>query len=295
MAKDPKFAASVIIPTYNRQDMLYQNLQSLKASTISKDDFEIIVVDDGSSDGTLDVVRNFTDSCQIRYVYQEDRGYRAGRARNLGIELAEGEVCILLDCGIVVSNGFVQAHVDAHAKPNSVVLGYLYGFSNTDDHAEELEAALAEMDLADVDKTIDKLRRTGRFPDLRESVYAACDDNMSALPVPWSIAWSGNISVRRDRLGDRFRFDENYRTWGAEDIDFSLTLFKSGAELSICRAACGIHLPHSKSHEVNSRSSRPNKIYLHEKFGLPETKLLIDIQSWELNDYLMRQAAANVA
>jgi glycosyltransferase involved in cell wall biosynthesis len=295
MARDHKFAASVIIPTYNRQDMLYQNLQSLKASTISKDDFEIIVVDDGSSDNTLDVVRNFTDSCQIRYVYQEDRGYRAGRARNLGIELAEGEVCILLDCGIVVSQGFVQAHIDAHSKPNSVVLGYLYGFSNTNDYAEELDAALAAVDLTDVDGTIDKLRKTGRFPDLRERTYTACGDQMSALPVPWSIAWSGNISVRRDRLGDRFRFDENYKTWGAEDIDFSLTLFESGAEFSICRAACGIHLPHSKSHEVNSRSSRPNKIYLHGKFGRPETKLLIDIQSWELNEFLMRERTVSVA
>lgn len=294
MVRETKFAASVIIPTYNRQEMLYQNLQSLKASSISKDDFEIIVVDDGSSDNTLDVVRNFTDSCQIRYVYQQDSGYRAGRARNLGIELSEGAVCILLDCGIVVSQGFVQAHIDAHAKPNSVVLGYLYGFSNTDDHAEELDAAIAEMNLADVDRTIDKLRETGRFPDLREATYAACADNMSALPVPWSIAWSGNISVRRDRLGDRFRFDENYRTWGAEDIDFSLTLFESGAQFSICRDACGIHLPHSKSHEVNSRSSRPNKIYLHSKFKRPETELLIDIQSWELNAHLMRQAA-NVA
>ncbi|MGO4840607.1 hypothetical protein AB4144_50995, partial [Rhizobiaceae sp. 2RAB30] len=150
-------------------------------------------------------------------------------------------------------------------------------------------------DLDDVDGTIDKLRHSGRFPDLRETNYAACNDVMMALPVPWAIAWSGNISVRRDRLGDRFRFDENYRTWGAEDIDFSLSLFESGAEFSICRAACGIHLPHPKSHEVNSRSSRPNKIYLHKKFGRSETEHLIDVQSWELNAFLTNKRTANVA
>ncbi|TPK80969.1 glycosyltransferase [Mesorhizobium sp. B2-4-13] len=295
MSRSPKFAASVIIPTYNREEMLYQNLRSLQASNIPKDDFEIIVVDDGSSDNTLDVVRNFTGGPQIRYVYQQDNGYRAGRARNLGIELAEGEVCILLDCGIVVSQGFVKAHIGAHAKPNQVVLGYLYGFSNTDDHAEELQAAIDALDLNDVDGTIGRLRETGRFSDLREKNYAACNDVMMDLPVPWAIAWSGNISVRREKLGDRFRFDENYRTWGAEDIDFSLSLFESGAEFSICRAACGIHLPHPKSHEVNSRSSRPNKIYLHSKFGRPETQHLIDVQSWELNAFLMNKRAASAA
>ena len=292
MSREPKFAASVIIPTYNREEMLYKNLRSLQASNVPKDDFEIIVVDDGSSDNTLDIVRSFTGGCQIRYVYQQDNGYQAGRARNLGIELAEGEVCILLDCGIVVSQGFVKAHIDAHAAPNAVVLGYLYGFSNTDDHADELQAAIDTLDLDDVDDTIDRLRQTGRFPDLREKTYASCNDVMMNLPVPWAIAWSGNISVRRERLGDRFRFDENYRTWGAEDIDFSLSLFESGAQFSICRAACGIHLPHSKSHEVNSRSSRPNKIYLHGKFGKPETQHLIDVQSWELNAFLMNQSSA---
>ena len=294
MARDSKFAASVIIPTYNRRNMLHQNLESLRASTVSKNDFEIIVVDDGSSDDSLEVVRNFSDSCQIRYVYQEDRGYRLSRARNLGIELAEGEVCILLDCGIVVSSGFVQAHIDAHKKPSAYVLGYLYGFSNNDDNDDALNDALATLDLADVDGMIAKLKGMGQFPDLREGIYATVGDDMSKLPAPWSIAWGANLSVRRDVLGDRFRFDENYQTWGAEDLDFALAMFENGARFSVCRAATGIHVPHPKSHVVNSTSSRPNKIYLHSKFNRPETELLIDIQSWELNAHLMRQAA-NVA
>lgn len=287
MIRKTKFAASVIVPTYNRRDMLLQNLESLAASDMPKDGFEIIVVDDGSSDGTFEAVRDFRGGCQIRYVYQEDQGYRTGRARNLGIELAEGEVCVFLDCGIVVSRGFVRAHAEAHRKPNRVVLGYLYGFTNTGDNGEDLAAILdSRLDTADVDSTIEALRATGRQDDMREPIYANCGDRMMDLPAPWAIGWGGNISVRRDMLGDDIRFDENYRTWGAEDIDFSLTLYEAGAQFAIDRAASGIHLPHPKSHEVNSRSSRPNKIYLHYKFNRPETALLIDVQSWNLNHAL---------
>src|SRR5689334_11610901 len=189
MAQSYKFAASVIIPTYNRKDILESSLRSLRASNMPKDAFEIIVVDDGSSDDSFEVVRAFTDSCQIRYVYQEDKGFRLSRARNQGIALAEGEVCIFIDCGIIVSNGFVQAHVDAHRIPNRQVIGYLYGFSNTNDYAEELERVLeAELDLDHVDKLIAKFRANKQFPDLRENIYGVHGDTLMKLPVPWSIA-----------------------------------------------------------------------------------------------------------
>ncbi|WP_372424299.1 glycosyltransferase [Salinarimonas chemoclinalis] len=293
MAGAHRFAASVIIPTYQRRDMLVANLRSLLASDMAPDAFEIIVADDGSSDGSFEAVREIsqaeTGTRQIRYVHQQDEGYRTGRARNLGIALAEGEVCIFLDCGIVVSQGFVRGHVEAHAEPNRVVLGYLYGFTNTGDNGEALAHVLDEsLDLADVDATLARLRALGTYPDMREPIYAGCGDRLADLPAPWAIGWGGNISVRRETLGERIRFDEAYRTWGAEDIDFSLALHEAGATFALARAGAGIHLPHPKSHEVNARSSRPNKIYLNEKFKRPETALLIDVQSWDLNDALMR-------
>lgn len=295
MRKSNKFAATVIIPTYNRSEMLAQNLRSLRASNMPSDEFEIIVVDDGSSDDTFEVVRRFEADCQIRYVYQEDQGYRTGRARNMGVELSEGKICIFLDCGIVVSRNFVRAHVEAHTRSNSVVLGYLYGFTNTGTNAEDLAAELeGRLDLDNVDAAIEHLHALGRFADMRERIYVGCSNRMTDLPAPWAIGWGGNISVSREMLGDTFRFDEHYKTWGAEDIDFSLALYEAGGEFGICRAASGIHLPHPKSHEVNARSSRPNKIYLHGKFRRRETELLIDVQSWDLNDALMSMKAQAV-
>ena len=63
---------SVIIPTYNRRGMVEEALRSVLAQTL--DDVEIVVVDDGSTDGTADALKEFDE--QIRYFYQENQGLR---------------------------------------------------------------------------------------------------------------------------------------------------------------------------------------------------------------------------
>ena len=82
---------SVVIPVYNARDLIGDTIQSVLAQTLSN--YEIIVVDDGSQDGSGDVVRAFGG--QIRYIRQENTGV-AG-ARNRGIEASTGEYIALLD------------------------------------------------------------------------------------------------------------------------------------------------------------------------------------------------------
>lgn len=83
-------SVSVIIPTYNRCDFVREAMASVLAQTFQ--DFELIVVDDGSTDGTADVVREFP---RIRYLSQENRGVSA--ARNVGVALSRGELIAFLD------------------------------------------------------------------------------------------------------------------------------------------------------------------------------------------------------
>jgi len=82
---------SVIIPTYNRAHVLGEAIESVLAQTY--DDLELIVVDDGSQDGTRDVVASY--SSRLTYLYQENRGVSA--ARNRGIEQARGSYLSFLD------------------------------------------------------------------------------------------------------------------------------------------------------------------------------------------------------
>lgn len=85
-SSSPAVAVSVIVPVYNREKLIADTLESLLSQRF--DGFEVIVVDDGSTDGTADIVKTFSDrERRIRYVPQENAG--PGAARNRGI----GEAC----------------------------------------------------------------------------------------------------------------------------------------------------------------------------------------------------------
>jgi len=81
---------SIIIPTYNRHELVREAIASVMAQSYR--DFELIVVDDGSGDGTAEVIPEFP---QVRYVYQPNRGVAA--ARNHGVALSNGEWLAFLD------------------------------------------------------------------------------------------------------------------------------------------------------------------------------------------------------
>ncbi|QDH79805.1 glycosyltransferase family 2 protein [Echinicola soli] len=84
---------SVIIPTYNRANVLPRAIKSVVDQTYT--DWELIIVDDGSNDETKSVVDQFLFDERINYVYQENKGVSA--ARNYGAEKASGEYLIFLD------------------------------------------------------------------------------------------------------------------------------------------------------------------------------------------------------
>lgn len=89
--KVPKPRISVVIPTYNRQGLVVEAIESVLAQTYSE--FEIIVVDDGSTDGTTARLQPYLD--RIAYKKQNNQGLAA--ARNTGIRLTQGEFVCFLD------------------------------------------------------------------------------------------------------------------------------------------------------------------------------------------------------
>ncbi len=109
---------SVIIPTYNRLRTLKLILSQLEAQTFPKKKFEVIVVDDGSTDGTLDFLKNYRGPLRLKVLQtglpQGVYGYL--KALNIGIKNAQGEYLIFLDSDMVPRDDALEKLYHAHKK-----------------------------------------------------------------------------------------------------------------------------------------------------------------------------------
>lgn len=113
---------SVVICTHNRKELLKGTLESLNNQTLPHSAYEIIVVDDGSTDGTEDLVKSLSFDYKLRYIKNEWGGRSA--ARNTGINATEGEICVFVDDDILAKEDFLENHAKIHKQyPNSIVRG----------------------------------------------------------------------------------------------------------------------------------------------------------------------------
>lgn len=122
---------SVIIPTYNRKVILKKALLALTKQTLPPDRYEVIVIDDGSTDGTDDMIQSLTVPYSLVFRRQERTG-PAG-ARNHGLRLAQADLIVFIDSDIVVSEEFLAAHLAAHTEPNLIGHGPVIHTDNLDD------------------------------------------------------------------------------------------------------------------------------------------------------------------
>ncbi len=98
---------SIIIPSYNRAPIINRAIQGVLEQTFQ--DFEILIVDDGSTDNTKSTIQEFNDS-RIKYIYQNNAGVCA--ARNTGAKQTEGEFLIFLDSDDTVEKSWLQDFYD---------------------------------------------------------------------------------------------------------------------------------------------------------------------------------------
>jgi glycosyltransferase involved in cell wall biosynthesis len=129
---------SCIIPVYNRPGELRELLSSLLAQSYSQ--FEVIVVEDGSSIRCKDVVDTFADQLTLHYFYQENTGQ--GFARNFGMQQAKGDFFVILDSDVLLPPTYFQALEKAIASRS------LDAFGGPDAAAEDFSPLQKAMDFA---------------------------------------------------------------------------------------------------------------------------------------------------
>lgn len=218
--------ATVVIPTFNRSVRLAELLRCLETQGDAL--ARVVVCDDGSSDDTADVVRSFERRIPVSYAHQENRGFRAGQARNMGITRSDGEVIIFVDDDVLVAPDFVAQHLAAH-EPNErprVALGYrhrAFGFDRKQPTWDEI---------------------VGAEPDDRTEVLGADGSGLATHETPWFFVYSCNFSVTR--TAEMPRFDDTFVGWGMEDIEYGYRLQHSGYAVVAAPRARVLHIEDPK-------------------------------------------------
>jgi glycosyltransferase involved in cell wall biosynthesis len=269
-------SCSVIIPTYNRAELLRRTLESLVGQDLPRAEFEVLVIDDGSSDDTAAVAESFGDRLTLRYFFQPDEGWRVAQARNVGIAHAAAEVCVMVDSGVLLHSGCLRAHLDSHRQADGpvAVVGYVHGFGTEGAEAAELIRTMGEGDFGDPDGCLARMRESGQWVDVREPFYLKYADDFAGLPAPWIVYWTCNVSAPTQRLRAVGGFDEQIRSWGGEDLELAYRLHLDGVRFVLNRAASSIHYPHGSSLAVSMAGAREVHRYVARKHGTPIIRML---------------------
>jgi glycosyltransferase involved in cell wall biosynthesis len=280
-----KISSSIIIPTYNRADLLDLTLQSLVEQAGGTEGFEVLVCDDGSQDNTKEICDAYSSKLNLQYLYQPDEGYRVAKARNMGIKIAEGEICIFLDSGMIVGDDYVRRHVENYIDRGRCafacdVIGYDANYPKLEDLSKKIElegAATVLRNGADI------------YPDLRHDFYLETNFNVDGVPAPWLIYWTGNASARTADLRAVGMFDESIVGWGGEDIDLAYRLYHDGVHIFSDSRASALHFPHASDRDHKIMELSKNYLLLWKKYNDPIFKYILRYGYRAVNLALMRE------
>jgi glycosyltransferase involved in cell wall biosynthesis len=236
---------SVIIATYNRDKILRETLLELTRQTLPVDEFEVIVSDDGSSDGTREVVESFSGQLRVGYHFQEDLGFRVATARNEGARLAAAPVLCFIDGGVLPGPDFLRGHLAEHSDDavHAAVIGYCHGYSPVSDAFKAAGDLIGTLSPAEV---VARFGGDPEFIDMRHGHFVRCGFDLSRRANPWGLFWSGNCSVRTSDFWAVGGFDELFVGWGGEDLELGLRLFRRGLTFRITRESWVIESPHER-------------------------------------------------
>lgn len=210
---------SVVIPSYNRKHHLEHVLKALYAQTLSFANYEIILVNDGSTDTTIEL--SLEDSVRLINLSQR-RG--AAAARNAGVAQSKGEIIAFIDADILVKPDFLQTVVNIHqSEEKCVALGPR---RHLPQDCFRIDSANTTLD------TRDKLLRRHKC-------------KIDQLQHPWCFSYTCNLSLKREHYPPE-GFDESFTGWGLEDVEFGYRLHMQGMTFIFPEELTCYHLHHPR-------------------------------------------------
>lgn len=214
---------SVVIPTYNREDLLKECLQSLSNQSFKA--FEVLVCDDGSTDNTAEVVKSFLGQLDVRHLVQENSGGPAA-PRNLGIAHAKHDWICFLDSDDFWSSKKLEVLKSAIERSQRKI--FCHAFAVIDANGM-------------MGSVIGKYRRSLGYNDFETLIY-----NGGGVV-------NSSICVHRALLTRDYLFNENPRYHGIEDFIFLLNLTYKGHEIHTIPNVLGFYRVHGGNISANTQ------------------------------------------
>ncbi|NBV42978.1 glycosyltransferase, partial [bacterium] len=172
---------SVIIGTYNQVEVLSKVLDGYKRQSLPSEQFEVIVVDSGSKDGTADLLASFSADFQFKGIVQENRG-KSG-ARNRAASEAQGNYLIITDADMIPDEQFVETHLRSHQATNRATCFEGITYNMTELH----------------------------WPPDPKKIYAYIRRNYSSgKSLGWFYFLTGNLSLPKSLFDSENGFDESF-------------------------------------------------------------------------------------
>ncbi len=210
---------SVVIPTYNRLDTLRHVVASLLAQDSAAGEYEVLVCDSLSTDGTAEYLAQIrAQNPNVRHLPAPYTG--RAMARNAGIDAARGEIVLFNDADIIASPDLLSRHLRRHRDRSGVaVVGWEVQVRSIADYEEKRD-----------------------HPELRAHLHPPTRKTLG-----WLYFLTGNASVRRADLLRVGKFDESFTGYGHEDLELGYRLRKAGLTILYEPRAVSYHcqdVPH---------------------------------------------------
>jgi glycosyltransferase involved in cell wall biosynthesis len=245
---------SLIVPTRGKSGLLRRTLASLEKQTLPPAEFEVVVVDDGSPDDTPAFLAGYTGPLRLKAVRHEESRGRAS-ARNAGLRAAGGDLVVFLDDDMEVVPGFLAAHRALHEAGDDRV-----GVGNVVNAPEITDSPIARYMSS---RGAQKIRGRG--------------------PLPWKYFSTNNSSVRLVHLREAGFFDEEFVTYGFEDLELGYRLSRTaGLKFLFVEEARSLHIHYHDLDDVLEKkyvSGRSSLAILFRKH--PETRRLLRFDRYQ--------------
>ena len=279
--------ATLVIPTYNKKEFLELTLTSLINQTYPTDKFEVIVIDDGSSDSTPELFSGTLTHFpfQLEYVKQENKGRAA--ARNAGIVKARGETIVFIDDDQIVPSHFLESHLRLHQQHQDLVIGgyrsqvfsfapaalahqailcYLRSLFQNTEKPFDIKTGCPLLTAEDIRSNFQRVTRFVYGMDTNfERISRIYGEALKGFFIPWIFFVTSNVSVSKRHLVEVGLFDENFTGWGCEDYELGYRLYRHGLKYRLCREAISYHQLHPRDVVRLRESELRNYRYFCEK------------------------------